>query len=181
MNVINTKFSDVKIIEPKLVSDDRGFFKEIYRSSLLAEITGTSQVFVQENYSRSKRGVLRGLHYQLSPMEQGKLIGIVNGEILDVIVDLRRDSRAFGEWLAVTLSSENQRQLWVPAGYAHGFYVRSETADCVYRATNYYSPELERSVYWADPDLSIDWQLDTEPVVSQKDCKATPFKLADYL
>jgi dTDP-4-dehydrorhamnose 3,5-epimerase len=167
MNVIATELPDVKLIEPKVFGDARGFFYESYNRRAL-EAFGIPGDFVQDNHSKSARNVLRGLHYQIrSP--QGKLVRVVAGEVLDVAVDIRRSSPTFGRWVSFVLSSDNKRMAWIPAGFAHGFVVRSESAEFLYKTTDYYAPEHERSVLWDDPDLGIDWQLDGEPVLSAKD------------
>lgn len=169
--------SDVLIIEPKVFGDDRGFFSESFNVVAFECATGIKATFVQDNHSKSERGVLRGLHYQLL-QPQGKLIRVVQGEIYDVTVDIRAGSPTFGQWVGVTLSAENKKQLWVPADFAHGFIVVSETAEVLYKTTDYYAPEYERSIRWDDPDLAIDWPVDaTSPTLSAKDADA--LSLAD--
>ncbi len=164
---ITTSLPGMLILEPRVFGDDRGFFLESYNERVWAEI-GIPEHFVQDNHSCSGRNVLRGLHYQIkSP--QGKLVRVVEGEILDVAVDLRRSSPTFGAWQATRLSGENQRMLWIPAGFAHGFRVTSEKAHVLYKATGYYAPEHERTLAWNDPDLKIDWELDGAPIISAKD------------
>ena len=169
MNVIQTEIPDVLIIEPKVFSDERGFFMESFNQQRFNEIVGREVNFVQDNHSRSSKGVLRGLHYQLPPMAQGKLVRVTQGEVFDVAVDMRRSSPTFGKWTGVILSGENKHQFWIPEGFAHGFYVLSDTADFLYKATNYYSPECERSLKWNDMDIAIEWPLTEKPVVSMKD------------
>src|ERR1700758_2741987 len=164
---IATSLPGVFIVEPRVFGDERGFFLESYNERALAEL-GIEDRFVQDNHSRSRRNVLRGLHYQIK-QPQGKLVRAIEGEILDVAVDVRRSSPTFGGWEAVLLSSENKRMLWIPAGFAHGFYVLSEKAQVLYKATDYYAPEHERTVIWNDPDLKIDWKVNGEPIVSAKD------------
>ena len=164
---ISTSLPDVVILEPRVFGDERGFFFESYNQQSMAEI-GITERFVQDNHSSSSRNVLRGLHYQLKN-PQGKLVRVVEGEILDVAVDLRRSSPSFGRWEAVRLSGENKRMIWLPPGFAHGFRVISETAHVLYKATDYYAPEYERTLAWNDPDVKIDWKLDGEPIVSAKD------------
>ncbi|RYZ78672.1 MAG: dTDP-4-dehydrorhamnose 3,5-epimerase [Proteobacteria bacterium] len=181
MKVIDTKFADVKIIQPNVLADARGYFLESFNQSAFDEALGIHPIFVQDNRSRSLKGVLRGLHYQVAPKSQGKLISVTSGEILDVIVDLRKSSPDFGQWMSVVLSSENHHQLWVPQGFAHGFAVLSERADCVYKVTDYYCQNSERSIAWDDPDLNIDWRGLIKPIISEKDRIATPFAKAEYL
>jgi dTDP-4-dehydrorhamnose 3,5-epimerase len=164
---IFTSLPDVFILEPRVFGDERGFFLESYNEQEMADV-GIRERFVQDNHSCSQRDVLRGLHYQIK-QTQGKLVRVVEGEILDVAVDLRRSSATFGKWAALRLSGENKRMLWVPVGFAHGFRVMSEKAHVLYKATDYYAPHHERTLMWNDPDLKIDWQLDSEPVVSAKD------------
>ena len=169
--------SEVLIIEPKIFVDDRGFFLESFNAAAFENATGVKATFVQDNHSKSERGVLRGLHYQLL-QPQGKLIRVVQGEIYDVTVDIRAGSPTFGQWVGVTLSAENKKQLWVPADFAHGFIVVSETAEVLYKTTDYYAPEYERSIRWDDPDLAIDWPVDAmSPTLSAKDADA--LSLAD--
>jgi dTDP-4-dehydrorhamnose 3,5-epimerase len=176
MKVIQTSIPDVLIIEPKVFGDPRGFFFESYNERQFAEGTGLSPVFVQDNHSRSARGVLRGLHYQVR-QPQGKLVRVVRGSAYDVAVDVRRKSATFGRWVGVALSEENQLQLWVPPGFAHGFVVTSESADFLYKATDYYAPEHERCIAWNDPAIGIEWPLQEAPKLSAKD--AAGASLAD--
>lgn len=168
MQVIDTAIPDVKIIEPKVFGDDRGFFFESFNHKRFEEVIGRPVQFVQDNHSRSVKGVLRGLHYQIE-QPQGKLVRVAVGEVFDVAVDLRQSSPTFGQWVGVTLSAENKRQLWVPEGFAHGFVVTSEVAEFLYKTTDYYAPEHERCILWNDPDLNIDWPLQGEPSLSAKD------------
>ncbi|WP_288739218.1 dTDP-4-dehydrorhamnose 3,5-epimerase [uncultured Rheinheimera sp.] len=180
MNIINTVFADVKIIEPKVFGDERGFFLETFRDSWFREHVA-DVTFVQDNHSKSARGILRGLHYQLL-QPQGKLVRVTAGEVYDVVVDMRSNSPTFGQWEGVWLSAENKRQLWVPAGFAHGFYVTSESAEFVYKCTDYYQPAQERSLLWNDPALSISWPLGEgeRPLLSAKDEAGKLFSEADY-
>jgi dTDP-4-dehydrorhamnose 3,5-epimerase len=178
MNVIATAISEVLIIEPKLYGDDRGFFYESFNQRRWEEETGINCCFVQDNHSLSVKNVLRGLHYQmLHP--QGKLVRVIAGAVYDVAVDIRRNSASFGRWTGVTLSVENKRQLWIPAGFAHGFLVLSDSAEFLYKTTDYWSAEHERSILWSDPDLAIDWPLQGEPLLAKKDAMGVPFKLAE--
>jgi dTDP-4-dehydrorhamnose 3,5-epimerase len=178
MNVITTDLPGVLIIEPKVFGDERGFFYESFNAKAFADATGLNIEFVQDNHSRSQKGVLRGLHYQLENT-QGKLVRVTAGEVLDVAVDIRRSSPHFGKWVAVRLSAENHRQLWIPEGFAHGFVVLSDFAESLYKTSNYYTPAAERSIRWDDPDLAIDWQLDEAPQLSAKDQAGKFFKDAD--
>jgi dTDP-4-dehydrorhamnose 3,5-epimerase len=164
---ISTSLPGVVILEPRVFGDERGFFLESYNEKAFAEL-GINERFVQDNHSSSRRDVLRGLHYQVQHA-QGKLVRAVEGEILDVAVDLRRSSPTFRGWEAVLLSGENKRMLWIPVGFAHGFRVISEKAQVLYKATDYYAPEHERTLAWNDSDLKIDWKLEGEPIVSAKD------------
>ena len=168
MIVVLTKISDVLIIQPQIFGDERGFFLESFNQKIFCEKTGLNVEFVQDNHSRSVQNVLRGLHYQIQ-QPQGKLIRVVAGKILDVAVDIRRNSPTFGQWVSCYLSAENRHQLWVPAGFAHGFLVVSEMAEVLYKSTDYYAPQYERSIRWDDPDLSINWNLDAAPILSSKD------------
>lgn len=177
MKVIETPLVGALVLEPKVFADDRGFFLESYNQQVLADL-GISENFVQDNHSYSKRSVLRGLHYQVQK-PQGKLVRVVSGEVLDIFVDLRRNSRSFGKWHGVRLSGENRRLAWIPAGFAHGFYVVSEGAHVLYKATEFYFPELERTVVWNDPDLKINWENTSEPLLSGKDKTGVRFKDAE--
>jgi len=178
VNVIATELPDVLIIEPKVFGDDRGFFYESFNARSFAEATGLSPQFVQDNHSRSQKGVLRGLHYQLENV-QGKLVRVTAGEVLDIAVDIRRSSPNFGRWVGVRLSAQNNRQLWVPEGFAHGFVVLSDAAEFLYKTTDYYTPSAERCIRWDDPDLAIDWELDAAPALSAKDQQGKNFKDAE--
>ena len=175
MQVIQTKIPDVKIIEPKVFGDERGFFMETFRDDWFREKCA-NVTFVQDNHSKSAQGILRGLHYQLQNT-QGKLVRVVSGEVYDVAVDMRKDSATFGQWIGVTLSSENGRQLWVPEGFAHGFYVTSGSAEFVYKCTDYYHPESEVSLKYDDDELAIDWPIliGTTPSLSAKDSNGVSF------
>lgn len=167
MNILPTKLPGVLVLEPKVFGDSRGFFFESFNRRVFAEVTGMELDFVQDNHSRSTKGVLRGLHYQIK-QSQGKLVRVVRGAVFDVAVDLRRSSPTFGQWTGAELSEDNQRQLWIPPGFAHGFAVISESADFLYKTTDYYAPEHERCVMWNDPDIGIDWPV-RDPVLSAKD------------
>ncbi len=173
MKKIETALPGVLLLEPQVFGDDRGFFLESYNERVFAEL-GIHEKFVQDNHSYSRRNVLRGLHYQIQ-QPQGKLVRAITGEILDFVVDLRQSSPSLGKWESFRLSGDNKRMLWIPAGFAHGFRVVSETAHVTYKTTNFYAPEHERTVIWNDPDLAIDWQLDGKPAVSAKDQRGTRF------
>lgn len=169
MKVIDTRIPDVKIIEPSVFGDERGFFMETWNQKQFEElVTGKPTQFVQDNHSKSKKGILRGLHYQ-TENTQGKLVRVVSGEVFDVAVDIRKGSPTFGQWVGEYLSAENKRQLWVPEGFAHGFYVTSDDAEFVYKCTNYYEPNSEVSIKWDDPDLNIIWPISEQPTLSVKD------------
>lgn len=178
MNVIETDIPGVMIIEPKVFGDDRGFFYESFNAKTFAEATGVNAQFVQDNHSRSQKGVLRGLHYQLEHT-QGKLVRVTAGEVLDVIVDIRRSSPYFGKSLTLRLSADNHRQLWIPEGFAHGFVVLSDFAEFLYKTTDYYTPSAERCIRWVDPTLAIDWQLESAPQLSAKDQNGKSLNEAD--
>ncbi|MDU9392443.1 dTDP-4-dehydrorhamnose 3,5-epimerase [Pseudomonas sp. zfem002] len=178
MKVIASTLPEVLILEPRVFGDARGFFYESFNARVFAEQTGVNAQFVQDNHSRSQKGVLRGLHYQIENA-QGKLVRVVAGEVLDVAVDLRRSSPNFGRWTSVRLSAENNRQLWVPPGFGHGFVVLSDYAEFLYKTTDYYNPAAERCVRWDDPDLAIDWQLDGQPLLSAKDQNGKRLSEAD--
>lgn len=169
MQAIPTRLPDVLILEPKVFGDERGFFLESFNARTFERLTGCTKTFVQDNHSRSTRNVLRGLHYQLAPKAQDKLVRVIAGEILDVAVDIRRSSKTFGQWEAVRLSAENKRQLWVPAGFAHGFAVLSDTAEVTYKVTEYWSVDHDRCIRWDDPAVGIDWGLPQAPILSPKD------------
>ena len=173
MNVIETGIPGLLVLEPKVFGDARGFFMESFNARTFAEVTGVKADFVQDNHSRSGRGVLRGLHYQVQ-QPQGKLVRVAQGRVFDVAVDLRRSSPTFGKWYGVELSGENHRQFWVPAGFAHGFYVLSDSADFLYKTTDYYAPQHERSLAWNDPTVGVQWPLDGEPLLSAKDLAGKP-------
>lgn len=179
MQATKLAIPEVVLFTPKFFGDERGFFFESFIQSAFEEATGLNRHFVQDNHSKSQRGVLRGLHYQLNPMAQGKLVRVVQGEVFDVAVDIRKNSPTFGQWVGEILSAENRKQLWVPEGFAHGFVTLSETAEFLYKTTNVYAPTYERSIVWNDPDLAIDWQLKGEPLLSGKDQQAALFKDAD--
>ena len=178
MKVVATKIPDVLIIEPEVFGDERGFFFESFNKKTFEEKTGVNADFVQDNHSFSRRGVLRGLHYQIK-QPQGKLVRVVSGEVFDVSVDLRKSSPTFGQWVGVGLSAENKRQLWIPEGFAHGFVVFSESAEFLYKTTDYYAPEYERCIQWNDADLAIDWKYDKKPQVSEKDNNGISFSQAE--
>lgn len=171
MKVIDTKIPEVKIIEPEVFGDDRGFFLETFQKERYQKLLGITEDFVQDNMSRSAKGILRGLHYQ-SQQTQGKLVSVVSGAVFDVAVDVRQGSPTFGEWVGIELSEANKKQFWLPAGFAHGFVVLSDQADFVYKCTDYYHPQSEVSIAWNDPDLAIDWPITTQPQLSTKDAQA---------
>ena len=175
MKVIPTEIPDVLIIEPQVYGDDRGFFLESFNQRDFREKTGVNTTFVQDNHSMSLKNVLRGLHYQI-PNPQGKLVRVVNGSVFDVAVDARQSSPTFGQWVGCILSAENKRIFWVPEGFAHGFLVLSDRAEFLYKTTNYYYPQYEKTIAWNDADLGIDWPLDTPPILSPKDQAGQPFK-----
>ena len=168
MKAIETSLPGVLILEPKVFGDTRGFFFESFNQQAFQQATGLDVQFVQDNHSRSAQGVLRGLHYQIQ-QPQGKLVRVVRGSVFDVAVDVRRSSPTFGCWVGVDLTEDNHRQLWVPPGFAHGFVVTSETADFLYKTTDYYAPEFERCIAWNDPTIGIEWPLDAPPQLSVKD------------
>ena len=173
MKVIETAIPDLLILEPKVFGDARGFFMESFNARSFQEATGLNVDFVQDNHSRSAKGVLRGLHYQIQ-QAQGKLVRVVRGSVFDVAVDLRRSSPTFGQWVGVTLSEENNRQFWIPPGFAHGFLVTSDSADFLYKTTDYYAPEHERSLLWNDPEVGVEWPLEGAPLLSAKDVAGKP-------
>lgn len=179
MNAIPTAIKDLLIIEPKVFGDDRGFFFESYNKRQFAELTGREVEFVQDNHSRSVKNVLRGLHYQIQH-PQGKLVRVVQGAVLDVAVDIRKSSPTFGQHIASELSAENKRMLWIPEGFAHGFVVLSDTAEFLYKTTDYWFPEHERCIRWDDPALAIDWMLQTTPALSGKDAQGKLLKEAEH-
>ena len=176
MNVIKTEIPDVLIFEPKVFGDERGFFFESFNQKIFEEAVGRKVEFVQDNHSKSRKGVLRGLHYQLEPYAQGKLVRCVVGEVFDVAVDIRKSSPTFGKWVGVNLSAENKRQLWIPEGFAHGFLTLKDNTEILYKTTSYYSPEYERSIKWNDEDLVIKWPNDP-CVISHKDSLAQSFAI----
>lgn len=180
MKIIDTSIPEVKIIEPAVFGDERGFFMETWQQKNFEELICRRQ-FVQDNHSKSGRGILRGLHYQ-TENTQGKLVRVVSGEVFDVAVDMRRNSPTFGKWIGVYLSAENKRQLWVPEGFAHGFYVTSDSAEFVYKCTDYYNPQAEHSLLWNDEEVGIQWPLpeNEEPLLSTKDKQGVPFNKAIY-
>lgn len=175
MKVIPTEIPDVLIIEPQVYGDDRGFFLESFNQKDFREKTGVNTTFVQDNHSMSLKNVLRGLHYQI-PNPQGKLVRVVSGSVFDVAVDARKSSPTFGQWVGCVLSAENKRIFWVPEGFAHGFLVLSDRAEFLYKTTNYYYPQYEKTIAWNDADLGIDWPLEVPPILSPKDQAGQPFK-----
>ncbi|MDE1330747.1 dTDP-4-dehydrorhamnose 3,5-epimerase [Vibrio aestuarianus] len=180
MKATKTKLKDVLIIEPKVFEDERGFFMESFNHSSFEKLIGRSVQFVQDNHSKSGKGVLRGLHYQVQK-PQGKLVRVVRGKVLDVVVDLRTDSSTFKEWQSFELSQDNKKQLWIPEGFAHGFLTLTDDVEFLYKTTDYYSPQNERSIVWNDPELKIDWQLDEENlIVSDKDKNGLQLKDAEH-
>jgi dTDP-4-dehydrorhamnose 3,5-epimerase len=178
MNIIDTQIPDVKIIEPKVFGDERGFFFESFNQKLFEAAIGYPVNFVQDNHSKSSKGVLRGLHYQLPPHAQGKLVRCVVGEVFDVAVDIRKSSPTFGQWVGINLSAENKRQLWIPEGFAHGFVTLSDCAEFLYKTTDYYNPLSERSILWADADIGINWPI-RDVILSGKDNVALALKSTD--
>lgn len=178
MKVTPTAIPDVLIIEPKVFGDERGFFFESFNQKTFNEATGLDVNFVQDNHSCSAKGVLRGLHYQLE-RPQGKLVRVVQGKVFDVAIDIRKSSPTFGQWIGEVLSADNKRQMWVPAGFAHGFLTLSDTADFLYKTTDYYARAHERCIAWNDPTIGIRWPSNSSPDLSVKDCKGLPFTLSD--
>jgi dTDP-4-dehydrorhamnose 3,5-epimerase len=174
-----TAIPDVIVIEPKIFGDDRGFFFESFSERAFSAAVGRRIEFVQDNHSRSRRGVLRGLHYQMPPHAQGKLVRVVAGEVFDVAVDIRKGSPTFGQWVGEVLSESNKKQLWIPPGFAHAFLTLSESADFLYKTTDFYSPESERCIKWNDPQIGITWPFDGEPLVSAKDAKGVSLSQAE--
>ncbi len=177
MNVLSTQIAGVLIVEPNVFGDDRGFFLESFNEKEMRKI-GIDAHFMQDNHSRSQHNVLRGLHYQIS-QPQGKLVRVVRGKVFDAAVDIRRNSPTFGKWVGVELSAENKRLFWLSPGMAHGFVVLSDSADLVYKATDYYAPQFERTILWNDPDLGIEWPIIDEPILSSKDAAGTTFRSAE--
>ncbi len=178
MKIISAEIPDVLIIEPQVFHDERGFFFEAFNLKKFTQKTGINVNFVQDNHSYSKQNVLRGLHYQIV-QPQGKLVRAVVGNIFDVAVDIRKSSPTFGEWVGCEISAQNQRQIWIPSGFAHGFVVMSEVAEVLYKTTDYYSPQGERTILWNDNDLDINWQIDASPIISAKDAAGKPLKMAE--
>jgi len=168
MNIVETSLPGVLILEPRVFADERGFFLETYNQRVLAEKAGIEESFVQDNHSRSARNVLRGLHYQIK-QAQGKLVRAISGSVMDVCVDIRRTSPSFARWVSVELSAENKRMVWIPRGFAHGFLVKTQYAEVLYKTTDYWAPAHERTIAWNDPDIAINWHLNAEPVLSAKD------------
>lgn len=176
MKAVNTALSEVKIIEPHVFQDDRGFFFESYNKRAFAEAIGSDPDFVQDNHSRSAKGVLRGLHFQ-DPHRQAKLVRVIAGEVYDVVVDIRKESATYGQWLGINLTAENHRMLWIPEGFAHGFLALSEGAELVYKTTDYYHPDSERCLLWNDPEIGIEWPLfGLSPLLSNKDKQGKSLK-----
>jgi dTDP-4-dehydrorhamnose 3,5-epimerase len=178
MNFQKLAIPEVVLFAPRVFGDDRGFFFESFSDKIFKEATGLDLSFVQDNHSKSQKGVLRGLHYQLPPHPQGKLVRVVQGAVFDVAVDIRRSSSTFGKWVGAELSAENKQQLWIPPGFAHGFVTLTETAEFLYKTTDFYHPETEGSIIWNDADLDIDWHFNGEPNLSAKDQQAPAFKNA---
>lgn len=170
---------EVVLFTPKVFGDERGFFFESFNQNVFEQATGTAPAFVQDNHSKSVRGVLRGLHYQLPPHAQGKLVRVVQGAVFDVAVDIRHSSPTFGRWVGALLSADNQQQLWIPPGFAHGFVTLSDTAEFLYKTTDFYAPSAERAIIWNDPTIGVDWGYDGTPVLSGKDQQALPLAQAE--
>ena len=179
IKVTPTLIPDVLILEPKVYGDERGFFFESFNAKVFAEATGLDVNFVQDNHSKSVKNVLRGLHYQLPPKTQGKLVSVMQGKVFDVAVDLRKSSKTFGQWIGKILSDENKHQLWIPSGFAHGFVVLSESAEFLYKTTGYYAPDFERCIAWNDPAICISWPAGIQPQLSAKDQAGVPLAQAD--
>jgi dTDP-4-dehydrorhamnose 3,5-epimerase len=178
MKVIKTSIPEVLVLEPRVFKDDRGFFYESFNQRSFSEITGLDVNFVQDNHSRSQRDVLRGLHYQIR-QAQGKLVRVIKGSVFDIAVDIRKSSPTFGHWVGEILSEDNNRQMWVPPGFAHGFLVCSDSADFLYKTTDYYAPEFERCIRWDDSDIGIKWPLEREPIIAEKDRNGVGLKEAE--
>lgn len=176
MQATRLSIPDVILFTPKVFGDERGFFFESFNERIFRELTGLSVNFVQDNHSKSQKGVLRGLHYQLPPKAQGKLVRVVQGEVFDVAVDIRKSSPTFGKWVGQLLSAENKHQMWIPEGFAHGFVTMSDTAEFLYKTTGYYAPEYERCIIWNDADLKIEWPFGELPQLSNKDLLGATFK-----
>lgn len=179
MNIIDTAIPEVKILAPAVFGDERGFFYESFNQRAFEKAIGKPVTFVQDNHSRSGRNVLRGLHYQLPPFAQGKLVRVTKGTVFDVAVDIRKNSPTFGKWVSAILSAANKHQLWIPEGFAHGFITLSDTAEFLYKTTHYYAPEAERCIIWNDPSLAIDWQKTDSPTLSAKDAQGVLLEKAD--
>lgn len=179
MTITRLSIPDVILFEPRVFKDNRGLFFESFNHQSFEEVTGKSVNFVQDNHSESIKGVVRGLHYQLSPKAQGKLVRVVRGEVFDVAVDIRKGSPTYGQWVGEFLSAENKKQIWIPEGFAHGFMTLTGRAEFLYKTTNYYSQEHERSIRWDDPEIAIEWPESVEPILSLKDKEAVRFKDAD--
>ena len=180
MKVIPLTIPEIILFEPKVFGDDRGFFFESFNQNNFEEIAGIASTFVQDNHSKSTKGVLRGLHYQLHPKAQEKLIRVIQGEIFDVVVDIRKDSPTFGQWLGEVLSAENKKQIWIPLGFAHGFLTLSDTAEILYKTTDFYAPDFERCIAWNDSEIGIDWPINREPQLSQKDLRGLSLQQSEY-
>lgn len=179
MQAQKLEIPEVVLFTPKLFGDDRGFFYESFNARVFSDVTGLQPDFVQDNHSRSVKGVLRGLHYQLSPHAQGKLVRVIQGEVFDVAVDIRRSSPTFGKWVGAVLSAENRNQLWIPTGFAHGFITLSDTAEFLYKTTGFYSTQSERCIAWNDPAIGVEWPMDCTPLLSDKDQKGKALREAD--
>ncbi|MES2298907.1 MAG: dTDP-4-dehydrorhamnose 3,5-epimerase [Pseudomonadota bacterium] len=179
MKVTPMDIADVLLLEPQVFGDDRGFFYESFNARRFAELTGVDANFVQDNHSKSARGVLRGLHYQIQ-QAQGKLVRVIEGSVFDVAVDIRKSSPTFGRWVGVELSGENKRQLWIPPGFAHGFVVTSDSAQFLYKTTDYWAPEYERAILWNDPEVGVAWPLAGEPLMSGKDLQGKHLRDAEH-
>ena len=179
MNFKRSAIPDVIVFQPWVFGDDRGFFFESFNEKVFADAVGERYQFVQDNHSRSSRGVLRGLHYQLPPNAQGKLVRVVAGEVFDVAVDIRKGSPTFARWVGEILSESNKRQLWIPPGFAHAFITLSDTAEVLYKTTNFYAPSAERCIQWSDSDIGVQWPYDGDPVLSAKDAKGVSLKNAE--
>jgi dTDP-4-dehydrorhamnose 3,5-epimerase len=180
MKVTPLAIPDVLLIEPQVFGDDRGFFFESFNQERFEKAVGKKINFVQDNHSKSKRGVLRGMHYQISPMPQGKLVRVIEGEVFDVVVDLRQSSPTFGKWVGEIISSDNKKQIWIPEGFAHGFITLSELSQFLYKTTNLYSAEHERTIQWNDKALGIEWPINIAPILSKKDLEALSFDQSIY-
>lgn len=180
MKTTQTNIPDILIIEPNIFRDKRGFFFESFNQTKFEEAIGRTVKFVQDNHSKSTKGVARGLHYQLPPHAQGKLVRVIEGEVFDVAVDIRKNSPTFGKWTGIILSADNKKQFWIPEGFAHGFITLSDTAELLYKTTNYYAPESDRGIKWDDPAINIEWPYDGKPLLSEKDSN-TPSLLSAEL